>query len=147
MTGPVAVDASVVIKWFIPNPDSDLADSVSRYPELVAPHLVISETLNGLTRLFRAGSLEKQALERAAKFLENQNAIHLVDDSRHATQAARLSVLLDHSAYDCLYLAVAVQHGAAFLTADTRFLAKLDGHRDLQAATLRLTDWTEAPLR
>jgi hypothetical protein len=39
--------------------------------------------------------------------------------------ATRMSIEIDHPAYDCLYLALAVETECAFVTADERFLRKL----------------------
>jgi predicted nucleic acid-binding protein len=39
--------------------------------------------------------------------------------------ATRMSIELDHPAYDCLYLALAVEKKCQFVTADQRFLRKL----------------------
>jgi predicted nucleic acid-binding protein len=45
-----------------------------------------------------------------------------------------MSIEIDHPAYDCLYLALAVEKKCQFVTADERFLRKL--HRGRQP-TLR----------
>ena len=39
--------------------------------------------------------------------------------------ATRHSIEIDHPAYDCLYLALAVEKKCQFVTADERFLRKL----------------------
>jgi predicted nucleic acid-binding protein len=39
--------------------------------------------------------------------------------------ATRMSIKIDHPAYDCLYLALAVEAECSFVTADERFLRKL----------------------
>lgn len=41
---------------------------------------------------------------------------------RLQTQALRLGGVLDHPIYDCLYLALALDRGAALATADRRFI-------------------------
>jgi glucose-6-phosphate-specific signal transduction histidine kinase len=43
--------------------------------------------------------------------------------------ATRISIEVDHPAYDCLYLALAVQKQCRFVTADDRFLKKLAQHQ------------------
>ena len=62
--------------------------------------------------------------------------------SRHALEAAtRLAVELDHPAYDCLYLAMAVERDCPFVTADDRFLRKLASRsrRALRGKAISLT--------
>jgi len=39
--------------------------------------------------------------------------------------ATRLAIELDHPAYDCLYLALAVENGCRFVTADERLVKKI----------------------
>ena len=43
--------------------------------------------------------------------------------------ATRIAVELDHPAYNCLYLAVASECDCRFVTADERFVRKLDEGR------------------
>jgi predicted nucleic acid-binding protein len=43
--------------------------------------------------------------------------------------ATRISIEVDHPAYDCLYLALAVEKQCRFVTADDRFLKKLARHQ------------------
>ena len=38
--------------------------------------------------------------------------------------AARLAIELDHPAYDCIYLALALERGVPFVTADQRLLRR-----------------------
>jgi predicted nucleic acid-binding protein len=43
--------------------------------------------------------------------------------------ATRIAVELDHPAYDCLYLALASERDCRFVTADERFVRKLEQGR------------------
>lgn len=40
-------------------------------------------------------------------------------------KATELAIALSHPAYDCIYIAAALELECPFVTADTRFLAKL----------------------
>lgn len=51
-------------------------------------------------------------------------------------QALALATRLDHPAYDCLYLALALSRGAALATADARFARVLRQGGALPAALL-----------
>ena len=45
-----------------------------------------------------------------------------------AASSARLAVDLDHPAYDCFYLALAIQEQYPVVTADAHFHGKVSGH-------------------
>jgi predicted nucleic acid-binding protein len=57
--------------------------------------------------------------------------------------ATRIAIELDHPAYDCIYLALAVQSDCRFVTADQRFLRKLGQGRQ-RALRARATSLTVA---
>ena len=40
-------------------------------------------------------------------------------------RAAEVAIVLDHPAYDCMYLALAMERGTPLVTADVRLLGKL----------------------
>ena len=51
---------------------------------------------------------------------------HLANPAWSLLEAAtRLAVELDHPAYDCLYLALAIENACPFVTADDQFVSKL----------------------
>jgi predicted nucleic acid-binding protein len=53
-----------------------------------------------------------------------------------------LAIALDHPAYDCLYLALAVETGCPFVTADRVFVRTVRGssQRDLRGKVIFLAD-------
>jgi predicted nucleic acid-binding protein len=114
------VDASVALKWILNEPASSWARALPAGARLVAPNLLWTECANGLWRIARTvpaldacrafGFLSKAPVEVVETGLEMQ------------AQALQLGCQLDHPVYDCLYLAVALDRGAALATADRRFL-------------------------
>ena len=56
-----------------------------------------------------------------------------------AAAAARLAIDLDHPAYDCFYLALAIQTQYPLVTADTRFHDKVRGHPYLAESVRHVT--------
>lgn len=56
--------------------------------------------------------------------------------------ATRLALNLDHPAYDCLYLALAMERSCVFVTADEGLLRKLrqDRRRALRGRAVSLAD-------
>lgn len=74
----------------------------------------------------------------AGKLLEHAH-IALVPMRRMLEAAVKLSVAIDHPAYDCLYLALAETSGCDFVTADPRLCARVRAH-DLRVRTFSLFD-------
>ncbi|MDO9709169.1 type II toxin-antitoxin system VapC family toxin [Paracraurococcus lichenis] len=122
MTGELVVDASVVLKWLVDEPDVAWARRVatSSYV-LIAPDLLHSEVANALWRIRRKGLLsERQHFELYDRLSDFNLQFLVLEHPLHAASLA-LATRLDHPVYDCLYLALALARGAALATADTRF--------------------------
>jgi predicted nucleic acid-binding protein len=129
----VVVDASVVIKWVIPEDDSDLAFSLRGRCRFAAPDLLFAEVANILWKTVRRGDISTEEYESALaalRFFKPQT----VTSSDLFEEASRLAILLDHPAYDCFYLVCAARLGTVMVTADARLLNKLAG--------TTLTEWT-----
>ena len=114
-------DASVAIKWFIPEIHSAAA---SRFldPAIVvlAPDLIVPELGNTLWKKVGRGEISREnASEILVGFrdldLEIVSSVHLI------SPAFDLAVALERSVYDCLYLALAVAQDCALVTADRKF--------------------------
>ncbi len=90
---------------------------------LLAPDLVVSETLNVCWKLTRAG----RPAPATDVVLAQCRRIAIVPAAELAAEAMILATTLDHSVYDCLYAALAKREGARLITADRRFAAKLVG--------------------
>lgn len=122
--GPVVVDASLAIKWLRVEAGSDWARAllVSGRP-LVVPGVFAIECGNVLWRLQRRSEAGAPDPAMALSALLAM-PIERVDGADAAARAAlSLAMRLDHPVYDCLYLALALERGAALATADTRFAA------------------------
>ena len=116
------MDASVAVKWLVEEEYSDNADGLlDGSHELFAPRLMASEVGSALWRKARMGEIERsQAGELAAVI--PQMAVEWTGDEVICPEAVRLSLMLDHPVYDCVYLALAHQVGATLVTADARFV-------------------------
>lgn len=125
------VDASVALKWVIPEPDSPLAHGIRKHRAFIAPDLLVSECVNAIwKRARREGYSEDErndALQLVAHF-----EIEFVPTRDLAVRAGALANALDHPAYDCFYLALAERTGAPLLTADEKLISKV---RSAAAAT------------
>ena len=128
MTGYV-VDASVVVKWLVTeewsNESSRLLDSGLT---LIAPELVFAEASNALWAMHRRGDLSRDDLSDATDLLRSAPLSVPVSMRRLAAGAVRLAVDLGHPAYDCYYLALAMQEQYPVVTADARFHDRVREH-------------------
>lgn len=119
------IDASVAVKWFAQEPGREAAMDLIRSGEaLIAPDLVIVEVMNVLRRKQRMSILgERQVIDAAAAIGDCFG--QLVPAITVAQEAVRLSIALDHSVYDCAYLACSTILGAPLITEDRVFAAKI----------------------
>ena len=117
------VDASVAVKWVIGEPGAEQALRLRRHT-VSAPELLIAECANILWKKFRIGELTEPEASLAVGLLA-RSEIELTPMRSLTRRAVELAFLLDHSAYDCMYLALAEAAACPFVTADARLLRKL----------------------
>ena len=121
MTGYV-VDASVAVKWLVTETFSDeAARLLDKELTLIAPELLFAEATNALWAMCRRGNITKADFAEAVGVLKAAPVTVPVAMRQLAASAARLAIDLDHPAYDCFYLALAVQEQHPVVTADRRF--------------------------
>ena len=137
----LVVDASVALKWFLPDePDAAKALAViGDGAALIAPDIAIAEVCNAAWRSARLGRIgQDQVTEIAAILPRFFDA--LVGAAALTARAVAIAVELDHPVYDCLYVALAEARHAQLVTADKRLLGKLCGTR-WEANVLYLADY------
>ena len=116
------VDASVIVKWLVPEDGSDRA-SVLMLRTLMAPDTVIPECLNALRRKVLRGEIEPGYARVAARLL-SRSGIVLESTQPLAEDILELALRLQLAPYDCTYLALARARGGVLITADERLLAR-----------------------
>ncbi|MGK7878197.1 MAG: type II toxin-antitoxin system VapC family toxin [Xenococcaceae cyanobacterium] len=120
----LVIDSSVVAKWFFLEPLTEQALAVRRdwalsAVELIVPKLLLVEVSNIIWKKQRVGLItEEEGTSAIANLLALE--IHTVDPQAILPRAYSLARLFDRTVYDALYLALAEQMGARFITADLR---------------------------
>ena len=121
------VDASVVIKWFVPEVHSEYALRLLRKRfALQAPELIQAEFGNILWKKCRAGELDGTT---AGEILGSFKRSPLVVYPHGAFMKLAWEIALKYrqTFYDCLYLALAMTEKARMVTADRKFFEALAG--------------------
>ncbi len=121
---PLVIDASVAIKWVVQEAGTDEATALRGAHALVAPDLIVAECANVLWKKVNRREFLAEEAVLAARLLASAE-IELVPMRGMLEEATRLAVELDHPAYDCLYLALAVGRGTCLATADERLIGRV----------------------
>lgn len=119
------IDASVAFKWLIPEEDSDRAFALIGQGPLNAPSLIFSEVGNALWKLMTSEQILKDS-GASAQLAALDQLVIAHDDAELVPRALELGLHLGHAIYDCVYLALAERLSMPLLTADAKFLRKLE---------------------
>lgn len=137
----VVVDASVALCWFARESDTEAANHLIRSAaDLIAPSLMLAELANGLWKKARLGEIHADVPSDAMKEIR-RFVPQLVELADLAAPALALARELDHSVYDCFYLALARLRAAPFVTLDRAFVAGVAKTR-FERDVVHLADWT-----
>jgi predicted nucleic acid-binding protein len=125
------VDASVVLKWFLSEPDSAAADLLlekflNNEVELLAPDLILIEAASAL---WKRVTIRKELSVSEATHIHRDLLtlpISLVDSVLLGGAALQLALKHNHSPYDALYCALAIERRCDFVT-DRTLVNKLQG--------------------
>ncbi len=123
------LDASVALKWVLPEPDSAKAvalrdDSRNAVHELLAPDVFPIEIAHALARAERRKIISPpEGAQKLADVLGTLPVLHpylpLLPRAFEIASNARIGV------YDCLYVALAEREGCELVTADAKLVANL----------------------
>ena len=136
----LVIDASVAVKWFVPEEASDKADDVSASDHtLLAPWLIMTEVANAMAR--KAIQKLITPLE-AAEYVRTlpQFLAGLLDVDDLIEPALQNACSYRHPIYDFVYLEAARRRDTRMVTADQRLIAKVKG-TDLAKLVVSLSEW------
>lgn len=122
----LVVDASVAVKWVVAEPGSEEAAALAGR-DLAAPELLLAECANVLWVKHRRGELSPVET-RSALSLLCEAPVLLVPHRELVQPALELALTTGQTAYDCLYLALAIEREGVLVTADRRFAAAIREH-------------------
>ena len=124
------IDASIAVKCAVEENGTAEALVLRQKAKLIAPELLVAE----LWKKVQRHELLKEEALLAARLLQGAE-IDLLPTRSLLEAATQMSIEINHSAYDCLYLALAVDNECRCVTADERFLRKLHQGRQRRLRT------------
>jgi predicted nucleic acid-binding protein len=117
----VVVDASVAVKWFVPEIHSDAAERfLDPLYSLRAPDLIVAEVGNTLWKKVRRGELASDTAQKILSAFEKID-LELAPSAALVAPALGFATTFDRSVYDALYLSLAIAHDGVLVTADRKF--------------------------
>ena len=123
----VVVDASVAIKWFVPEDGHEAARALLKPGMLLcAPDLIISETCNIGWKKARLGDMVPDDVRALAASL-HRSFDELVSGGRLSARAVDIAMALDHPVYDAFYVALAERRSVPLITADGKLVSRVAG--------------------
>ena len=123
----VVIDASVALKWVLDEEGSPAARRLAATETLAAPDLMFIECANVLSVKVRRRLLS-EADAKAGLQLIDEIPIRSVPSRAHVRAAQVIGFELGQTAYDSLYLAIAIAERADFVTADDVFARAAIAH-------------------
>tara|TARA_B100000378_G_scaffold21942_1_gene16969 strand:- start:380 stop:805 length:426 start_codon:yes stop_codon:yes gene_type:complete len=121
----LVIDSSVIVKWFVREEGHPEAVKLLEMTEqLSCPDFALAEAANVLWRKVRLGEIGSgqagEAVGQMAGFFDS-----IVPSSELLETAFDLAGTLQHSVYDCMFLACALRReGDVLVSADEKFLTK-----------------------
>lgn len=116
------VDASVAVKWFVPEPGFKVAAALLTPDAVIcAPEFLFVEVANVLWKKVRKGDFAVSVASAACGDLPGYLS-EVAPSPDLMERALELALLMDHPAYDCFYVACAEVAAAPLVTDDQRLL-------------------------
>lgn len=128
MTAAMVVDASVIVKLFLQEADSQRARAlVGSGRALMGPEHATIEVASAMVRRFRNGGLTRSEAEQALAAVRQfflRGAFALTADAQLLPRAEAIALDLKHALKDCLYIALAEREQCELVTTDAALVAR-----------------------
>jgi len=119
------VDASVVVKWYVEEPDSEAARALFRESEEFAvPDLLFAEAATVLWKKARRGEITTEEAREISGWVID-GPFDVYSNRELAGEAIRLALEYSITPYDASYIALAMKLGVDCATADRKLFGKL----------------------
>jgi predicted nucleic acid-binding protein len=117
----LVIDASVAVKWFLPEAHAlDASSVLDRRFTRVAPDFLWLEFGNALAARCRENQLTGTDASRILEALARYPVAYVASRPLVA-DGLKIAVRLGRGLYDCVYLALAMNRNARMVTADRKF--------------------------
>ncbi len=137
------VDASLVVKWFVPEVHSEAARRwLGAAHDYLAPDLLFSEAGNAVWKKVRRKELHVTEARQLVVDLA-QVAVETVATRGLIQDALALALTSGITVYDATYLALAARLDTEVITGDERFAAKVAEHPRLVQHIRGLQDFVD----
>ena len=124
----IVVDANVAVKWFLPEPLSDMAERVLQAKaQRVAPDHIFGEVGETLLKVVRQGGISTETARASLAALPKLLQSFPTRDLAEAAFEIALETKISN--YDALYVAAAQRWDGLLVTADERMITALRGSR------------------
>lgn len=122
---PLIIDASIAVKWFIPESRSiNALRLLDAGCELLAPDLIFAEFGNVLWKKWMRKELEPEVISPLLTDLIRMR-LRIAPTAALADKAAAIAITYRRSFYDSIYLALAVSAQGRMVTADGKLCNSL----------------------
>jgi predicted nucleic acid-binding protein len=119
------VDANLVIKWYVDEPDSGAARALFREIEAFAvPDLLFLETASTLSKKVRSRELTQEEARRISELIVD-GPFDIYSDRELTGEALRIALEYQVTPYDASYVALAMKLKTDCATADRKLFTKL----------------------
>jgi predicted nucleic acid-binding protein len=137
----LVIDSSVALKWLLAEPDALAAISLRRQYRLIAPELILLECANTFWKRVQRRQLTIDEATVLADAIPHAG-IELASMRSQVTAITNLALDLNHPAYDCAYIVLALSQQCQFATADRRLIAAVDkgARNDIKGVVVAFTD-------
>lgn len=125
-TSVLVIDTSVAVKWYVPEPGTlAAAELLEKGYLLLAPDLVGPELGNVLWKKVGRGEITPTEAHEVARTFVQAPPVRLIASAAYLSAALDIALRHKRTVYDALYVALAVERGGRYVTADERLVHAL----------------------